>query len=610
MKIAMLLAVSAIGVFAQTGAYVPPKTPPPYRLSEEETAAVRAKMAALNGEIGKLGRVDREMLADVVICHKAAAWILRHPEEFLTRAYYENTLKALDLGLERARELAAGKASWPERKGRTVRAYWSQVDGSVQPYMVIVPGDYDGARPMRLDLVLHGRNARLNEVSFIADAEWGKPVKPEPGRIEMHVYGRTNNAYRWAGEADVFEALASVEKRYRIDPSRIVLRGFSMGGAGAWHLGLHYPDRWAAIEAGAGFSETLRYAKAAGAPAHEKGVWPIYDAYLYARNALHVPTVGYGSVDDPQIQASLNVKEQLGREEVPPSGLGALFLTGPKIGHKFAPESKAESEAFILKAMAAGRAAPDHIRFLTYTARYGKCYWLRIEGLERHYERGEVDAVRQDGLVRVATKGVTRLSLQQPSKVELDGQPLEGAAFEKRGGKWAKASGGSQLAKRPGLQGPIDDAFLGSFLCVRPTGKAKDPAAHEASLRRLKTFQADWDKFFRGDVRVKDDTAVTSEDIRNHHLVLFGDAGSNKWMAKVLPKIPMKRKAGAGEVPVAIYPNPLNPSKYVVVNSGHTFNEAHLRGTNTLLYPRLGDWAVLDANGGVVEAGFFDENWR
>src|SRR5262249_7213098 len=151
--------------------------------------------------------------------------------------------------------------------GRTVRAYRSRVDRSLQPYTVIVPETYHG-QPMRLDLVLHGRNARLNEVSFIADAEWGRPVNPLGDRIELHVYGRTNNAYRWAGEADVFEALDAVLRNYKIDETRIVLRGFSMGGAGGWHIGLHYPDRWAAIEAGAGFSETKNYAKAQNAPSH------------------------------------------------------------------------------------------------------------------------------------------------------------------------------------------------------------------------------------------------------------------------------------------------------------------------------------------------------
>ena len=40
-------------------------------------------------------------------------------------------------------------------------------------------------------------------------------------------------------------------------------------------------------------------------------------------------------------------------------------------------------------------------------------------------------------------------------------------------------------------------------------------------------------------------------------------------------------------------PNPLNASRYVVLNTGHTFHAADFQGTNALLYPRLGDYAVL-----------------
>ena len=47
------------------------------------------------------------------------------------------------------------------------------------------------------------------------------------------------------------------------------------------------------------------------------------------------------------------------------------------------------------------------------------------------------------------------------------------AHFRKEDGKWKvvdKADDGT-LAKRHGLQGPIDDAFMDSFLMVKPTGK-------------------------------------------------------------------------------------------------------------------------------------------
>ena len=42
-----------------------------------------------------------------------------------------------------------------------------------------------------------------------------------------------------------------------------------------------------------------------------------------------------------------------------------------------------------------------------------------------------------------------------------------------------------------------------------------------------------------------------------------------------------------------IQPNPLAAGRYVVLNSGHTFHEKELASLNYLLFPRLGDWAVL-----------------
>ena len=71
-----------------------------------------------------------------------------------------------------------------------------------------------------------------------------------------------------------------------------------------------------------------------------------------------------------------------------------------------------------------------------------------------------------------------------------------------------------------------------------------------------------------------------------------------------------KRYAASDHTLKLIYPNPSNPSKYVVLNSTHTFDEAAFKGTNALLYPRLGDWAVIrNSDGAVVDAGIFDENW-
>jgi hypothetical protein len=73
----------------------------------------------------------------------------------------------------------------------------------------------------------------------------------------------------------------------------------------------------------------------------------------------------------------------------------------------------------------------------------------------------------------------------------------------------------------------------------------------------------------------------------------------------------------ATHMPVLIFPNPLNPSKYVVLNSGFTFREYDYLN-NARQVPKLPDFAVIDVTtppnsrypGKVVAAGFFDENWR
>jgi len=75
--------------------------------------------------------------------------------------------------------------------------------------------------------------------------------------------------------------------------------------------------------------------------------------------------------------------------------------------------------------------------------------------------------------------------------------------------------------------------------------------------------------------------------------------------------------------PVLICANPLSKDRYIVLNSGHTFHEKEFAAFNYLLFPRLGDWAVVQVAPGAqkwqpsslpipeetLRAGFFDETW-
>jgi dienelactone hydrolase len=613
---------------------------PAYHPSSHETRAIEDKLSDLSARVEALGRrkIDAALVADVDIYRKAAAYILRFPEEFASQAFVADTLAVLDTGLARARELEAGAPTWPRRTGHVVRGYISRIDGGVQPYALTIPASYDGRRPMRLDIWQHGTNRTLNEVAFITQQEGGRPFPVDQDYIQLEPLGRTNVSYRWAGEADLFEALASVQQRYTIDPHRIVLRGFSMGGASSWHLGLHHPGRWAAIEAGAGYTETRRYGRRDNLPPYQEAMLHYYDAVDYALNAFTTPTVGYGGEDDAQLQASVNIREQLAKEgfSFRPDGpfrwvtgdLRALFLVGPKTGHAWHPDSKAESNRFIEHALQSADTPPAHVRFVTYTTRFNKSHWLTVDSLEKTYARAEVDARRSDDGRQyvVSTKNVDRITFDGAGGAfTIDSQPLKGGAnpsFEKDRGQWTAVNAApAGLRKVHALQGPVDDAFMDGFLCVRPTGSPWHAATAQWGAKALDVFRRDFAKWLRGDVRVTADRAVSASDIADYNLILFGDPQSNSVIRQIAGRLPIRWSeneivvgartfASADHIPVVIYPNPLNPKRYVVINSGHTFGDADFRGTNAWLYPRLGDYAVLAADGTVVLSGFFDERWR
>lgn len=679
----LLTLLIAAAALPSAPAQTQPDAPPPYQPSEAEKEGIRAKLAELDDVLKGVSPVrpsnpvlaqrvkvmDASLIDDVLVYRKAGEYMLRYAsEEFFLPDHVKLTNEMLDHALARARQLAEGEAAWAKANGQIVRAYRSRVDGSLQPYALGIPDKYDPAQPIRLDVILHGFSLSINEASFIASHDSGKPVDAAQNYIKLEVFGRTNNGYRWGGEADVLEAIDAVQKHYSIDPNRVVLRGFSMGGAGAWAVGLHHPDLWAALEAGAGGAGSRNSFKPDNTPPHPGAAFRVYNMADWALNAANVPTIGYGGELDPQLAASVTIRQQLETEGYQfeakglnhyPAASGAsaalktIFLVGPQTEHKWHPDSKKESDDFIASACVKGRHAPQHIRYVTYSTRYARCFQFTIDGLERHYDRTELDAVTsEDGRSQeVKTKNISRLLMTYPAgglDLTLDGQSfpykptrVEAAKlplvlFEKKSGKWdstyAKAD---QLAadmtvrKKPGVQGPINDFMMDSFLVVRPTGQPHHALAHDYAKAALDSFVENYAKWMRADVRIKDDRAVTREDVAAHHLVIFGDPASNSILAALAEKLPIawsKQSVKLGRdtyssedhLPSFICANPYNPNRYVVVNAGHnTMKRGETRKLPVVNFQRLGDYAVLklekagsEIKDQLVVEGLFDEQWK
>ena len=233
-------------------------------LSDNERAVFLSELRPLQDQLAalrKMPEVSLDRWADAQIFVKGVVWALDFGP--VTDARSRELVRN---GLVRARQrieaLSAGKAPWAERSGPSMRGFISAVDDSVQPYGLVIPAGYDSAKPMRLDVVLHGSTSAtgIGELLFlrgldVADRYSG--VAPNNPFIEVHPMGRLGeNAYRFEGETDVDEAIEAVCRNYNIDRSRIVLRGSSLGGVGAWQIGLKRPDRFVAVGPAAGPVDT------------------------------------------------------------------------------------------------------------------------------------------------------------------------------------------------------------------------------------------------------------------------------------------------------------------------------------------------------------------
>jgi hypothetical protein len=99
------------------------------------------------------------------------------------------------------------------------------------------------------------------------------------------------------------------------------------------------------------------------------------------------------------------------------------------------------------------------------------------------------------------------------------------------------------LRKRPGLQGPIDDAFMEPFVFIGPKAPPDGSSAVEAWAREeYARATREWRRHFRGEIVERRAVDVTPQDIAERNLVLFGTADSNPIIAKVMPGLPLRRR--------------------------------------------------------------------
>ncbi|WP_146507676.1 prolyl oligopeptidase family serine peptidase [Thalassoglobus neptunius] len=647
---------------------VRPVPPAGIELSSEQRESLLKQFSAVEAAFKQLQNSKdsqtQRLLPDVEVFIRAV-----HEAVSLNSFYQERDIKdahrLLDLASERIAELENGTASWTTTRGLVVRGFRSGLDGTVQPYGLEIAENYDTQHsvPTRCDIWFHGRGERSLELQFISQRLRQPGQYPPETGIVLHPFGRYSNAFKFAGEVDVLEALEHVQQEYSIDPNRISVRGFSMGGAACWQFAVHYADQWFAANPGAGFSETPEFLKffqgeTLNPPWYEEKLWRMYDCNLVAKNLMQVPTIAYSGEIDRQKQAA-DIMEEACDE----AGIDLVHVIGPDTAHKIHPDSNRLIRSKLDSIAERGRERfPSDVHLSTYTLKYNRMAWLSLLGLKEHWEKStidghyEVDSKANGSQIDIETSGVTEFQIDFPPgwspfpqgsevSIVIDGQTLPATrpksdwSFANRyrlvDDQWtlvesdetSSSDQSTSISKRPGLQGPIDDALMSPFLFVLPTAQGKNSKVDEWVQEESKRAIHEWRRQMRGDVRIRNDVDVTQEDVAQYNLILWGTPNSNSLINKLIPQLPIVWKESGIHVGeesysadehalILIAPNPENPNRYVVLNSGFTYREYDYLN-NARQTPKLPDWAVIDTRikpnarwpGGVVDADFFDETW-
>ncbi len=475
-------------------------------------------------------------------------------------------------------DLAAGHDPFLDRKGLFQKAFYSKVDGSLEPYTVYVPKDYDEKTARPLVLLLHGSGGDQWEVPQAAANLDGRSVfrgaleekLQEPKFLYCAPLARGASGYGQIAEVDLIQMLDEVQRDYRVDPDRVYVMGWSMGGLGSYLAISRFSDRLAATMPIAGFADTDLVANGLYVP------------------ALNVQGLEDRSVSDGSTSVAENAYNWLGLpyhdllREIP-------FVWTPWsdhwIGYRMTG-SLSEIESILGKYQRVK--SPKTVKLVSTELHHNQSYWVRIDEFDRYYEPASLKASIQDNTIVIDSANVHALTLllspdivdmsnnvrvKQNGRVVYEGKP----ETELRIGSLA----GPGIHKYHGLSGPLSDIFYEPFLVVYGT-QGDDKQAIEVAHQEAEAIRTEGLHGLRYyGILIKSDREVTAADIENYHLLLIGTPGSNLLLMQIQDRLPVRfqadelilgdRKFRGEDVGVRlIYPNPLNPRKYVEVLSGIT----------------------------------------
>jgi poly(3-hydroxybutyrate) depolymerase len=536
------------------------------------------------------------------------------------------------------------------------RTFLSQIDGSVQYYALnpASPSSFPQRKPA-LFLTLHGASVEAaGQAAAYAPKTWGHLVAPTNRRP----YG-----FDWEdwGRLDALEVLEHAQRTLGTDPQRVYLTGHSMGGHGAWHLGVTYPDKWAAVGPSAGWISMFSYAGA------RKEVKPTPIQELLQRCTNPSDTLAllknlaplgvyvlHGDKDnDVPVTQARTMKEELGKFHQ-----DFHYFEQPGAIHWWGGNQEGCVDWPPMFDLFGRRVIPtnDSVRRVDFvTTNPGVSawsHWVGIEAQSKQLLPSTVHLRYDPGVRRFAgtTENVARLALDLRHiplggdlQVELDDQKLSVKSrdwerlrdpariwFARQADKWSQMERPDPREKNAQRYGLFKDAFRNRFKLVY--GTHGTPEENAWALAKARFDAERWWYQGNGSAEVLSDAQYMARrkqggSAAQGNVILYGNADTHEAWNALLDSCPVRIHKGSVRVGqqelhgqdlgcLFLYPASGGGAIGVVGGSGL----AGMKLTDRLPYWSSGvaypDVTILDATvltrgyPGVRCAGFFGLDWK
>ncbi len=557
---------------------------------------------------------------------------------------YRLTLETADGAVLATTEITLDVRSPNEQHDRT---FISGMDGSVQYYSVRPGVIADGVTP-GLILTLHGASVEArSQAACYAPKGWAHVVAPTNRRP----YG-----FDWEdwGRLDAMEVLRLASARFGTDPRRTIVTGHSMGGHGTWHLGVTFPDRWAAIGPSAGwvsfwsYTGAARYDSASGVEAILMRATSPSDTLALRRNldGLGVYVIHGDADDNVPVDQARTMRKEVGEWH-----RDFQYHEQPGAGHWWGNECVDWEPMVEFFKERRRDEMPARVSFVTAGPGVSATRdWVTIEQQHESMKFSRVDAVMDPSARRVvvATENVARLALDLRGMeetgriaVEIDGREIDstwpetgvlhlmnGASGEGvRGRGWSVARPLHPSTKGPHRSGPFKAAFDNRFVFV--VGTLGNEAEMNWAFAKARYDAETWWYRGNGTVEIVPDRLFDPAAEVDRSVIVYGNADTVSCWDALLGDSPVRvtssevrvdERIVSGDDLAVLFCRPRPGSERAMVGVVSGTGLAGRRLTDRLPYFVSGvqypDWIVLDATmlergvHGVIGAGFFGNSWE